>query len=130
MYMRTENRTPLNSDEFNLNNPFTKSLVKDRLYRQLGDTCPGCFRRFKLEDLTIDHIEPESEGGADDLHNLQLLCQPCNSTKGNRSMRYLAQRNREKGIILPNQYIRIICQYPPKKNPITDIHVVENPFVF
>jgi hypothetical protein len=34
------------------------------------------------KDLTVDHIIPLCMGGADDLENLQTLCQPCNSMKG------------------------------------------------
>ena len=35
-------------------------------------------------DLTIDHIVPVSRGGSDESTNLQTLCRPCNSSKGNR----------------------------------------------
>lgn len=34
------------------------------------------------DDLTIDHVIPLSRGGSDDLENLQFLCRPHNSTKG------------------------------------------------
>lgn len=37
------------------------------------------------KDLSVDHIHPESKGGTLDLGNLQTLCRPCNSTKGNRA---------------------------------------------
>lgn len=36
-------------------------------------------------DLTCDHIIPESKGGPTALENLQTMCRPCNSRKGNRS---------------------------------------------
>lgn len=44
----------------------------------LCDECGG------TESLTIDHIMPLSKGGSDELDNLRLLCQSCNSTKGDR----------------------------------------------
>ena len=38
------------------------------------------------EKLTVDHIHPESKGGATELDNLQTLCQSCNSSKGTKTM--------------------------------------------
>src|SRR5690606_10337153 len=35
-------------------------------------------------DLCCDHIIPESKGGPTALDNLQTMCRPCNSKKGNR----------------------------------------------
>lgn len=36
------------------------------------------------EDLTIDHIDPVSQGGRPTLDNLRTLCRSCNSRKGPR----------------------------------------------
>ena len=36
-------------------------------------------------DLHIDHIMPVSRGGKNDDENLQVLCQPCNSSKGTKT---------------------------------------------
>ena len=36
-------------------------------------------------DLTIDHIVPLSRGGTDDIDNLQFLCRPHNSNKGDKT---------------------------------------------
>lgn len=44
-------------------------------------TCKHCGSR---KNLSIDHIHPESKGGATELDNLQTLCKPCNSRKGDR----------------------------------------------
>ena len=35
-------------------------------------------------DLTVDHVHPESKGGATSFDNLQTLCKPCNSRKGTK----------------------------------------------
>lgn len=46
-----------------------------------GCQCKQCGSQ---DDLTVDHIIPLSKGGSDDLDNLQLLCQSCNSQKRDR----------------------------------------------
>lgn len=45
--------------------------------------CKGpCGRLLTREEITLDHIQPRSWGGSDDLENLQIMCQPCNHAKG------------------------------------------------
>jgi len=46
-----------------------------------GYQCKNCDSQ---DDLSIDHIIPLSKGGRDELDNLQILCQSCNSSKGDR----------------------------------------------
>lgn len=41
-----------------------------------------CKQCGATEDLTIDHIHPESKGGTNDIENLQVLCRRCNCSKG------------------------------------------------
>jgi HNH endonuclease len=43
---------------------------------------PGC---NAATDLTIDHREPLSRGGADDISNLQFMCLSHNSKKGDKA---------------------------------------------
>lgn len=44
----------------------------------------ACLRCGNVRDLTMDHVQPESLGGASDRSNYQTLCRPCNSWKGTR----------------------------------------------
>ena len=37
---------------------------------------------------SVDHVIPKSRGGTNDLSNLQPLCTPHNSAKGDREVRY------------------------------------------
>lgn len=59
--------------------------MRDEIWSQLtirdGEKCSGC---GSSENLTIDHIRPVSRGGDNRLENLQILCQSCNSSKGDR----------------------------------------------
>jgi 5-methylcytosine-specific restriction endonuclease McrA len=43
--------------------------------------CKHCGTR---DNLSVDHIHPESAGGTLELDNLQTLCRACNSRKGAR----------------------------------------------
>jgi len=43
-----------------------------------------CVECESVKRLCVDHIIPESKGGATTLENLQTLCRPCNTEKGAR----------------------------------------------
>ncbi len=53
--------------------------VREAVYAHDGGQCVECQSSF---DLQYDHIIPWSHGGADTVQNLQLLCAPCNQSKG------------------------------------------------
>jgi len=51
-----------------------------------GLVCNRCDRiAFTINNLTVDHIRPRSEGGKEQLTNLQLLCRRCNENKADKS---------------------------------------------
>ena len=62
---------------------YTKKTIshKTKLKVLAGDKyqCKHCGTN---ENLTVDHIIPESKGGSSELDNLQTLCASCNSKKG------------------------------------------------
>ena len=71
---------------------------KNTLYGMQAGNCTGCERHFEIRNLTVDHINPRSEGGTDHIENLQLLCQTCNSTKGTGTQEKLISRLKEQGV--------------------------------
>lgn len=50
--------------------------------------CLRCDKQFFFEELTLDHIRPVSKGGSSNIFNIQPLCKPCNSKKGNKEIDY------------------------------------------
>lgn len=59
--------------------------VRQAVYDRDGHHCLSC---GAMSGLTLDHITPVMAGGSDDPDNLQTLCGPCNSRKGNVEVDY------------------------------------------
>ena len=57
------------------------TLSKRAVYEKDNFQCSVC-GETDLEKLSIDHINPVSLGGTNDINNLQVLCKECNSLKG------------------------------------------------
>lgn len=55
--------------------------IKQLFVEQRG-LCAGC--KILLVKYEVDHIMPLSLGGSNDKANLQLLCKPCNLSKGHK----------------------------------------------
>ena len=78
-----------------------KFTVKDKvaLYAVQKQKCNGCAQTFRIRNLTVDHIKSLANGGSDKPSNLQLLCNTCNSTKGDGTQAQLKKRLVETGVI-------------------------------
>lgn len=56
-------------------------VVQREVWQRDGGRCVDCGTK---EKLCFDHIVPFSRGGSNTVRNLQLLCESCNLSKGNR----------------------------------------------
>jgi Restriction endonuclease len=54
--------------------------------------CAICGESFPGEQLTFDHVVPQSRGGRSTWTNLVAACLPCNQRKGDRSLAQLGMK--------------------------------------
>ena len=60
-----------------------RSNIAPRVYARDSYTCVYCGAD---DDLTIDHITPQSRGGGHGIDNLVTACRSCNSSKGSKTI--------------------------------------------
>ena len=66
-----------------------QASAKRRLAGQLNtfNRCPYCTEKLTFERSHVDHIHPVSKGGGSEDYNLVLVCAPCNTSKGKKTLR-------------------------------------------
>jgi len=64
---------------------YTPPLNNRTLFRRDANVCMYCGERFSTSELTRDHIQPLSAGGADVWTNVVTACRRCNNHKGGRT---------------------------------------------
>jgi len=68
----------------------TEPVNEKAIYERDGYQCVYC---GATDNLSLDHVEPLSTGGAHNEQNLVVACQSCNSSKGAKSLEdWLAYR--------------------------------------
>ena len=83
-------------------------LNRRNLFARDRNQCQYCGKYFPTSELSIDHVEPRSQGGPDTWKNLVCACVRCNAKKGGRT----PDQARMKLIRTPKQ---------PKRNPLISI---------
>jgi 5-methylcytosine-specific restriction endonuclease McrA len=61
--------------------PFTRANI----YARDRHECQYCGEHFRSEDLTFDHVIPQTKGGTKSWENIVAACVDCNRRKGGRT---------------------------------------------
>ena len=110
--MRTDNgeqTTPQLKQVYNAEpeNYHSHNEMKEILINQFGVECWGCGFEPPDKDeryLHLDHINPKSSGGSNDIDNRSILCQPCNSKKLNTmTLEGLRRKNKRENHLKKSQ---------------------------
>ena len=64
--------------------PHIPTAIRHEVFKKDNYRCKECGRTSKEVVIEVDHILPVSQGGTDELDNLQTLCLPCNRAKQDR----------------------------------------------
>ena len=56
--------------------------LRRRIIERDGLYCVYCDEDLSDSEIHMDHVIPESQGGATTYHNLQVTCRKCNLAKG------------------------------------------------
>lgn len=80
-------------------------LNRRNLFARDRNRCQYCGHTFPTSELSIDHVLPRSQGGADTWENLVCACVRCNAKKGGRTPE-------QAGIVLVTKPVR------PRRNPV------------
>ncbi len=83
------------------------------LFARDANRCQYCGQKFPFDQLSFDHVIPQSRGGKTTWENVVCCCLRCNGRKGNRTPEEAAMR-----------LIRRPCK--PKTNPILTLKL-QNP---
>jgi len=60
-------------------------LNRRNIFARDRNLCQYCGRKFSTQELSLDHINPRSQGGESSWTNLVCCCVKCNTRKGGRT---------------------------------------------
>ncbi len=61
-------------------------FTRRNVYKRDENRCQYCGKKFKSEDLNLDHVIPVSRAGKNSWYNVVCSCVPCNLRKGDKSL--------------------------------------------
>ena len=82
-YVLSQDEDERRENEKHLNIRSFTPAQKRATYEKQKGVCPRCNKKFSIEDMQGDHIDPWSQGGHTTVENCQMLCKTCNRRKSN-----------------------------------------------
>ncbi|MEA1964431.1 MAG: HNH endonuclease [Candidatus Aerophobetes bacterium] len=67
--------------------PREVKFTRRNIYKRDKNICQYCGKKFKTEELNIDHVVPLSRGGKHSWSNVVCSCISCNLRKGSKTLR-------------------------------------------
>lgn len=94
------------------------------IYNRYTGHCAYCGKKIEFDDMTIDHIVPQSKGGKDTPENTVPACQLCNNQKSDRTIEEFREFiNDLTDVLDESKQYRLAIRYkkvvPVKPNPVT-----------
>ncbi len=66
--------------------PRRVKFTRKNIYKRDENRCQYCGKKFKPQDLNLDHVIPTSRGGKDNWYNVVCSCVSCNLRKGSKAL--------------------------------------------
>lgn len=63
-----------------------KNSLRKRVFNKYKKRCAYCGHILTFQDMKIDHYDPKSKGGTDDIENLMPSCEICNHYKNSHNI--------------------------------------------
>lgn len=60
-----------------------RSKIKSYVIARDGTSCCYCEKNLSINEITMEHIVPDSKRGTFNTTNLTVSCKPCNNKRGN-----------------------------------------------
>ncbi len=71
------------SKEYEVEFQISLDEIRGLFLRTYGRKCRYCDNHLDIYNIVCDHVYPISMGGNSDVANLQIICNRCNTRKGN-----------------------------------------------
>lgn len=106
--------------------PISKK-IRFEVFKRDGFTCQYCGRMAPDVVLEVDHINPVSNGGENDIMNLVTSCQDCNRGKGKRKLsskdEIKAQQAQLKELSKKREQLQMLIEWRKELESIEDMQI-------